>query len=218
MSDERSPGDVVALAADVDARDPSSLADFELMKRHRAGDDTAFAELVDRHHGWVHGYLRTRLGADADAADLTQEVFLRAFRGAGGFRFRARFSSWLFRITENVRKRHVTRLARARRRASEERDGGDRAIETAEDARPGPDAVAESRDDLRRVRRALVALPERQQRAIVLSCIEGLSTAAVADLMGVPVGTVKTLVHRGRLRLAERLARGVAQLARGDER
>jgi len=160
-------------------------SDAELVSRAIAADDRpAFGELVRRHQGLVrHLLCRMAAGDAALADDLAQEAFLRAYLALGSFRSEARFSTWLCRIAVNL-------FLADRRRP----------------ARPVPDPVPGARPAERGilaadVERAMARLEEPERAAISLSCVAGLSHSEIAEVMGLPLGTVKTHILRGRERL-----------------
>ncbi|MDQ1705735.1 MAG: polymerase sigma-70 factor, subfamily [Frankiaceae bacterium] len=169
--------------------------DRELLSRHAAGDRDAFAELVRRHRDRLWRVALRTLGNPDDAADALQDALLSAYRAAGGFRGEAAVTTWLHRIVVNAC------LDLARRRTSRPTVPLD---ETAAEARPAPDTLG-ARETAGEVLAALRGLPIEQAAAIVLVDIEGYPVADVADMLQVPVGTVKSRCSRGRARLAETL-------------
>ncbi len=174
-----------------------TASDLELVGRVVADDDRpAFAELVRRHQSAVRVLLRRLTGGDeALADDLAQETFLRAYRALAGFRGSARLSSWLHRIAYNV---FAADFETRRRRAT------DAVAETPEPEPPSANdgERAGLRHDLGR---ALGRLSVPERAAIVLTGVSGLTCEEAAEVLGCPVGTVKTHIHRGRLRLREAL-------------
>jgi RNA polymerase sigma-70 factor (ECF subfamily) len=175
----------------------------ELIRRARAGDQEAFAELVMAHAERVYAALR-RFGLDAgDADEVAQEVFLRAWRGLARFEERAQFSTWLYRIAFNEAQRALSRRrpSGADTRADEE----DPASTVADDEHHGPDAQALDREFGEVLDRALGQLPPEWRAAVVLRDLEGLSTAEGAEIAGVRQAAFKSRLHRGRMQLRELL-------------
>jgi RNA polymerase sigma-70 factor (ECF subfamily) len=167
-----------------------------LVRRASAGHRSAFAELVRRHQGKVRGLL-LRLCSDRTLADdLAQEVFIRAYRGLVGFEGRSSFATWIYRITYNVYLNHKTR---GRTFAALPRD--------YESDAPAPDdAMSPRRSDLRRDLSAAVAtLPERYRAVVVLYYLEELSYPEIAEILEVPLGTVKTHLHRAKRLLRDKM-------------
>lgn len=195
----------------------ASVSDEDLLRRHLAGADGALRELLERHQGWVRGYLLGRCGDRDVADDLSQEVFVRVVRSAGTYRFRARFTTWLFAITTNVWRRHLARRRRERALAVVRtalrpwlgpEEAGPAPLEAVPDPRPGADRALEGREQVDALRAALRRLPEAQRRAVLLVKVQGLSIQEASRVMDVNENTVKTNVRRGRLRLAEALGEG----------
>jgi RNA polymerase sigma-70 factor, ECF subfamily len=158
--------------------------------------ERAFAELLRRHQGKVRGLL-LRLASDRTLADdLAQEVFLRAYRGLAGFEGRARFSTWLYRIAYNVYLNHRTRV-RELASLPEGFEAGAMAPETA---------LSASRSDLRRdLDVAIAALPDRYRAVVMLYYLEDVSYPEIAEILDLPLGTVKTHLHRAKRILRENL-------------
>ena len=177
---------------------PSEPDDEALLAAHLQGDPEAFNRLVSRHERRVYGLCLRILGNREDAEDATQEAFLAVLRRAASFRHAAAFSTWLYRVAVNAATDQARRRGRARTVPL-----------TLEDAglppQPGSD-LAEAATDAVAVQAALVALPLEFRVAVVLCDLLRLPYAEAASLLGVPVGTVKSRVFRGRLALAEQLA------------
>jgi len=196
--------------------EPGDVSDEALLRRHIDGDGLALGALIERHAGWVHGYLASRLRRPDQAEDLTQEVFLRVSRAATGFRFGSKPTTWLFTIMTNVLRTHLKRnargvlvLARDAFRRKDDGEAGEAAADPLDEiagAEPAVDESFEDRRRLERLREAIGRLPERQQRVLVLSRIQGLPLEEVAALLSMNLNTVKTNLHRARLKLARDLA------------
>jgi RNA polymerase sigma factor (sigma-70 family) len=175
-------------------------SDHELIRRARAGDQEAFAQLVMSHAERVYGALR-RFGLDADDADeVAQEVFVRAWRGLARFEERSQFSTWLYRIAFNEAQRRLSRRPAARAESDPER-GNDPILSLPEAPELAPDVQALGREFEQALERALDELPSDWRAAVVLRDIEGLSTREAAEIVGVREAAFKSRVHRGRMRL-----------------
>ena len=179
-------------------------SDEALAAQAAAGDDAAFEALVVRYQHRVFR-LACRLTSETDAPDVVQEVFLQVYRHLSTFRGGAQFSTWLYRIATNAGLMH--RRARARRPAESldeflpRFDAGGRLEDT-------PDAlrIASRADELldrrllaNKAQAAIERLPELYREAFVLRDLEELSTADVAQVLGVEPATVRQRVHRARL-------------------
>ncbi|HET6712207.1 MAG TPA: sigma-70 family RNA polymerase sigma factor [Actinomycetota bacterium] len=170
--------------------------DEELVRRFRAGETDAFTDLVRRHEHRVYSLCLRVLG-DADAAaDVAQDTFLSVLRKLDGFRGDAAFTTWLHRVAVNA---CYDELRRKRRRPM---------LHVAADDdlqhEPGPptvdhaDEVAGARD----AASALASIPEEFRVALVLADVQDMAYDQIAQVLDVPIGTVKSRVHRGRLALA----------------
>lgn len=170
-------------------------SDAELVRQAQRGDAAAFAELLTRYQDRVFNTCYRMCHNEADALDLAQATFLKVLENLAQFRGRASFYTWLFRIAVNVVLSH--RRARLRQAAAldEARDAG---------TRPAP-ATVEQHELRERVAWALQQLDEEFRVAVVLKDIEDMDYAAIAEVLSVPVGTVKSRIHRGRLMLRELL-------------
>jgi RNA polymerase sigma-70 factor (ECF subfamily) len=161
--------------------------DIELARRAAAGEVAAFTLLVRAHEAAVRRFLR-RLAGDA-ADDLAQETFLKAWRAAGHYRGDGRYRAWLMRIAWS--------LFLDARRAGLRRDQREADTFVAEN-RPDPDAALD-------LERALSTLGERERGAALLCFGEGCSHGEAAAIMGVPLGTLKSIVTRARAALVAKL-------------
>lgn len=166
-----------------------------------------FDDLVHRHHRQAYNIAYRMTGNRADAEDLVQEAFLRAFRFFGQYRRDMPFENWLYRIMSNVfidtlRKRPKVRIRSLDEPISTEE--GDAPFEIA-DKRAGPEEAALATDLDARIQQALLTLPNDFRLAVIYADIEGLSYEEIAEAMGTSIGTVRSRIHRGRRMLRERL-------------
>ena len=174
-------------------------SEHELIRRARAGDEDAFAELVETHAGRVYGALR-RFGLDPREADeVAQEVFLRAWRGLARFEERSQFSTWLYRIAFNEAHRRLGR--RATPQVDPIPDREDPVASAPAPPELGPEAQTLDREFERTLEQALDRLPADRRAAVVLRDIEGLSTHDAAEVAGVREAAFKSRLHRGRMEL-----------------
>ncbi|TQM16128.1 RNA polymerase sigma factor SigM [Pseudonocardia kunmingensis] len=165
--------------------------DADLLAAHRAGDEHAFGELVSRYRAKMWGIAARTLQHPEDAADAVQEALVSAYRSAGSFRGDASVRTWLHRILVNA---CIDRIRQERRR-------GTVPVAEVEPRHQRGDVGAEVVTRLS-VERALAALPAPQRVAVVLVDVQGWPLHEVAEILEVPVGTVKSRCARGRVRLA----------------
>ncbi len=190
---------VALISTSTEVRD----AELELVERHRAGDRTAFDEVYSQFAEMVWN-LTLRLAGDADrAADLSQEIFLRIYRHLGGFGGRSALRTWVYRIALNhCRGRLSGGGRRSFLRLFEE---GEETAQPLPDLGRGPEDLAVASDDGRRVSEALGRLPIEFREAVVLRDLEGLAYEEISAALGVPIGTVRSRIARGRERLRDLL-------------
>jgi RNA polymerase sigma-70 factor, ECF subfamily len=178
-------------------------SEHELIRRARDGDQGAFESLVAMHGDRVYGALR-RFGLDAAEADeVAQEVFVRAWRGLGRFEERAQLSTWLYRIAFNEARRYMSRRRTGPAEANADVDGGgdDPVLSLPESPRLEPIAQTLDHEFERAVDAALAQLPDEWRVAVVLRDLEGLSTREAAEIVGVRQAAFKSRLHRGRIQL-----------------
>jgi RNA polymerase sigma-70 factor (ECF subfamily) len=175
--------------------------DVRLMLAFCGGDAAAFDALFQRWASRVLRYLDRIVRDTGTAEELVQEVFVRVFRARESYRPEARFSTWLYTIATNLA---LNELRRPHRRSPHLGVDGEAAPPLAA-AAPPADAVADARRAGEALARELAALPERQQSALWLAAVEGLSYAEVAAVLETSEKSVKALVHRARVALAQRL-------------
>jgi RNA polymerase sigma-70 factor (ECF subfamily) len=176
-------------------------SEHELIRRARAGDQDAFADLVMLHADRVYGALR-HFGLDAGEADeVSQEVFVRAWRGLARFEERARFSTWLYRIAFNEAQRRRSRRALPRVDQSSQPDREDPIAALPDSPEHGPDAQVLTQEFEQVLDQALAQLPADWRDAVVLRDVEGLSTGEAAAVVGIREAAFKSRLHRGRMRL-----------------
>ena len=172
-----------------------------LIERSREGDQDAFRQLVERYQGAVHNLAYRMLGDPNDAEDAAQEIFMRIYRQLGRYDPSRKFSTWTLAIATNY---CIDQLRRRRMQLVPLEN----IIPWARSREVGPEGEAitqEARDD---VQRLIMRLPEKYRAPLVLRYFEELSCAEIAEVLGMPEGTVKTQIHRARKSLEKLLAEG----------
>jgi RNA polymerase sigma-70 factor (ECF subfamily) len=177
--------------------------DEELVDAFQAGDLSAFDLLVERWERKIRGAIYRILGSDEDARDLCQEVFLKAFRSLAGFKREARFSSWLYQIALNLCRDRMRRR-KGKKMVSLDELGVDGPA-LAKD--PSALEQVEALDLSRAVAAAVWTLPEDQREVIILKEYQGLTFLEIAQVLDLPMSTVKTRLYRGLGQLREQLQR-----------
>ena len=184
-------------------RTPPLPDEAAVIARAAAGDRTAFAQLMEHYQSACYG-LAWRLLNDADqAADATQDAFVHAYRAIATYRGGV-FRSWLLRITANASYDILRR--QKRRPTSPLPDPDEGAAELPDHAAINPVAEATKSELYRHLELALRRLPEDQRTAVVLCDVYGMDYNEVAAMTNAALGTVKSRIHRGRLRLRELMA------------
>ena len=183
--------------------------DERAVSRFLAGDVSGFEAIVRRYSGMVFT-LAARLVGPLDAEDVVQETFLRAWRGLESFRHESSLKTWLYAIALNrVRARRGT-LARLRARfGAGKGPGADpdfSLVDGLADTGLSPEENALRSEERRRLRKAVLGLPEEFRLAVVLRDLEGLSYEEVAAVLSVPIGTVRSRLARGRALIKEALS------------
>jgi RNA polymerase sigma-70 factor (ECF subfamily) len=180
----------------------TDASDEELLARAREGDLRAFETFLERTFPVVFRWMSRAVGPD-DAEDLTQEVYFRAFRGLSGYRGASSARGWLAAIAHNAMKNRYRFLGRFRRifRPADPGPLGD-----PPDGRADPEREAATAETRARIARAMAELPEEFRMPIVLRDLEGWSYEEIGAALGLPPGTVRSRIARGRGRLRAALA------------
>jgi RNA polymerase sigma-70 factor (ECF subfamily) len=173
--------------------------DQALVAAIQGGDEEAFGRLVRKYQHRVVGLARGIVADPSDAEDVAQDAFLRVYKGLAGFRGTSQFRTWLFQIVINT-----ARSYRSRQRARVETAVDGQALEAAEGSDHVETAVV-ARDE---VTRALSTLPVELREAVLLRDLEGLDYREIAELLGIPMGTVESRIFRGRQQLRTALTAG----------
>jgi RNA polymerase sigma-70 factor (ECF subfamily) len=197
LVDWAAPSAVVTDRADAAPSADDSADDATLVAAAAAGSPAAFDLLVTRHRRAVYQLCYRFVNHHEDAADLTQDTFVRAWKALASFRGQARFSTWLHRIAVNVCLNQVA----TRPPIAEPIDA--EALEDRRQPRPGDALLADER--AAQVRAAVAALPPRQREALILRTYHERSHQEVAEIVGTSVGAVKANVFHALANLRKRL-------------
>jgi RNA polymerase sigma-70 factor (ECF subfamily) len=178
-----------------------------LIERCKTGDLAAFNELVKKYEKQVYNFAYRLTGNYDDANDIAQDAFLRVYNAIGGFRGDASFTTWLFRITTNV---FLDERKRARAHPHSSLDEYMELEESSvarqiEDPSPTPQVLTEEKERGQILESAIRSLPEYQRAMVVLYHTQQKSYEEIAEIMNLPIGTVKSRLNRARLSLKEKL-------------
>lgn len=195
--------------------DYAQLDDRNLAKQATKGRDRAFRELLTRYEKPVFSLVFRMIRDREKAEDVAQEAFVKAFNAIATYDPSYKFSSWLFKIANNLavdqlRKREPDTVSIHGSPGAHSREEQERTGFTLASTDEAPDAYVENRELGGQIEAAIGKLRPEYRTAVLLRHVEGLSYQEVADIMEIPLGTVKTYIHRGRAQLKELLAGAVA--------
>ena len=180
------------------------IGDAELVARALAGSQEAFRLLVTRFERPVYALVLRMVHDQATAEDLAQEVFVKAFRRLDSYDPSRKLASWLFKIAHNTTIDHLRRneLDVVPLTTPEDDDRGDLLSILADSASENPAAAAERRDMGRALSRAIASLRPEYRSTVLMRYVDDLSYQEIVEVTGLPLGTVKTNLHRARKELA----------------
>ena len=183
----------------------ASDTDQQLVQRAQRGDLRAFDLLVLKYQGRIAALVSRYVSDAGEVEDVTQEAFIKAYRALGKFRGDSAFYTWLYRIAANAAKNHL--VAKGRRPGAhatiEDAEGFDEGGMLSESA--SPEALAMGGELAEVVESALNALPDELKAALMLREFDGLSYDDIADVLGCPVGTVRSRIFRAREAVDQRM-------------
>jgi RNA polymerase sigma-70 factor (ECF subfamily) len=179
--------------------------DVRLMGLVARGDTAAFEQLIERHQSLVLGTVARMLGSNSDVEDIAQQVFIRLWKSASRYVPRAKFTTWLLKITRNL---VFNELRRAKRRshAPLQPDPGAEEIQIKDESNQPPDASLLEVELQNAIEKAIGELPETQRLALILRRYEELSYEQIAEVLDLSVAAVKSVLFRARTELRARLA------------
>jgi RNA polymerase sigma factor (sigma-70 family) len=190
-------------------RSEEDAEDVRLMRLVARGHTSAFEEVIERHQALVAGTAARMLGSNSDVEDIAQQVFIRVWKSARRYVPRAKFTTWLLKITRNL---VFNELRRAKRRAQVplQSDPGAEEIPLKDETNPAPDASLLEDELQRAIEEAILQLPESQRMALVLRRYEQLSYEQIAEVLDLSVPAVKSVLFRARTELRSRLSKYLA--------
>jgi RNA polymerase sigma-70 factor, ECF subfamily len=173
-----------------------------LVAAAQAGDQRAFEALVRRYRKRIFALALHISGSASEADDITQDVFLKAYRALAEFEGRSQFFTWVYRMTVN----RSLNARRDRARRGEDSDDPRLELAVAVDARSNPSRAAELRQTYARLLRALDALPGDMRTTVILVCLQGMAYGEVAIVQNVSEGTIAWRMHEARRRMNDAMA------------
>ena len=193
------------------AQASAARRDADCIRRALSGDRSAFAAVAMSWQDRIYNALRKLTGNEQDAADLTQETFLRALDNLASFRGDSSAYTWLFRIAMNLAVSRARQVQRRRtmqagqfRSNKNDESGGD-ILDGRASPSEGPADRVENKERDRLVMEALQRVPEDQRKLLILRDVEGMDYQQIADVLEVPLGTLKSRLFRARAALREQL-------------
>lgn len=181
--------------------------DLFLLERCRVNDEAAFREVVGRYKAKIYNYIYRMTGSSEDAEDLTQEVFIRMYTSIDAFRGQSSLNTWLFRIAGNL---CIDRFRRAKNRTPayslDEPIHDDLAGHEIPDRTYEPHRLLESGEMAEQIQQALARLPEKLRAPLLLHDLEGMPYEEIAQVVGCPLGTVKSRLFNARMQLRRQLS------------
>jgi RNA polymerase sigma-70 factor, ECF subfamily len=190
------------MSADSAAAQPATPD--SLIEQCLAGDQLAWEQVVRQNWRKVFNVAYKFVGKHDEAEDLTQDIFLKIFKALNTFDRRANFQTWIISISRNLCIDHYRSVRKERQTIARDVDSNELQPATSE---RGPYAQAEHQDLKAQLRQALETLPLTLRTAVVLRDLQELSYQEIADRLGLPEGTVKSRINRGRIELAHQLRR-----------
>jgi RNA polymerase sigma-70 factor (ECF subfamily) len=184
-----------------------TLSSEELMARVAEGDEGAFEILVNRHQTSVLNLVYRFIGDRTQAKDLAQEVFIRVWQAAKSYEPKAKFTTWIYRITANLCFNEL-KSSRRKKWLQFLRSEGDREVQTEEEfpeGPPSPEDLLLAKERSRRISDALQRLPDNQRMALILKRYDDLSYQEIAQVLGCSVSAVESLLVRAKRTLQEKL-------------
>jgi len=186
-------------------------SDVSLMLEFQKGDISSFEKLLQKHKESIVNIIYQFIGERDEAEDLAVEVFLRVYRAAKKYEAKAKFTTWLYKITTNLCLNEIRKKAKLQTislskpiSAGEEKE--EELIEKIADAAPSPQQILEKKERNALIRKAIDSLPAKQRMATILQIYEGLSYKEISRILGCSVKSVERRLYWARTNLKERLS------------
>jgi RNA polymerase sigma-70 factor (ECF subfamily) len=189
-----------------DQPDPGDAEDVRLMRLVGRGDTAAFAELVQRHQALIIGTVARMLGSNSDVEDIAQQVFVRVWRNAARYAPRAKFTTWLLKITRNLVFNEMRRTKRHASVSLQPETPAREPLPIKDETAPSPAEAMLEKELKGAIDNAIAGLPETQRMALVLRRYQELSYEEIADVLNLSVPAVKSVLFRARTELRQRLS------------
>jgi RNA polymerase sigma-70 factor, ECF subfamily len=187
-------------------RSEDDADDLRLMQLVGQGDTNAFEKLVEKHQALVAGTIGRMLGSNSDVEDIAQQVFIRVWKSARRYVPRAKFTTWLLKITRNLVFNELRRTKRRAQVPLQPEPGGEEPP-LKDEMNLAPDASLLETELQRTIEQAILQLPEAQRMALVLRRYEQLSYEQIAEVLDLSVPAVKSVLFRARSELRSRLSK-----------
>ena len=179
--------------------------DEELIARFQNGEMEAFDSIVQRYKDPLINFVYHFLGDRIDAEDVVQETFLRVYRNKHLYRNIAKFSTWIYTIASNLAKTELRRRRRRRLLSLSQMGFDDKDYELVDEFMQSPEGIVDSGIQEKIIRKEIDDLPVKFKEVVLLRDVQEFSYEEISQILGIPIGTVKSRVNRGRLRLQKRL-------------
>src|SRR5437667_3447589 len=188
-------------------RSEEDTEDVRLMQLVGRGDTGAFEELIERHQSLVAGTVARMLGSNSDVEDIAQQVFIRVWKSARRYVPRAKFTTWLLKITRNLVFNEMRRSKRRGHVPLQSEPGGEDHPPLKDETNRAPDASLLESELHQTIEEAIMHTPESQRMALVLRRYEQLSYEQIAEVLDLSVPAVKSVLFRARTELRSRLSK-----------
>ncbi len=182
----------------------STFKDFpdeQVMLAFQSGNEKAYNELVKRYTERLYHYIYRFVKSVEDTEDILQEVFLRLYRNRNSYTNIARFSTWIFTIANNLTRTHYRKNSRYITWSIEDSNEDFPPIQLRADKTYSPEQIVDSRLALNKIKAALNNLPDEYSELLIMREIHEMSYQEISDSVGLPMGTVKSRINRGRSKL-----------------